>query len=132
MEREGADPSSVMEKQGGERKGRGTVRWRVEEKGGSNHGAHLSWGGPDMSNARSGGGGPGTVVPGRAWGRQGKREKGEREGGGWSVGRLVEWGPVAERKGGQSHCGWTKPERRVQLAGKQREKGRLPCGAHGV
>jgi hypothetical protein len=40
MEREGADPSSVMEKQGGERKGRGTVRWRVEEKRGGLTMAH--------------------------------------------------------------------------------------------
>jgi hypothetical protein len=70
-----------------------------------------------MSNARSGGGGPGTAVPGRAWGRQGKREKGERGGeagrwvGLWSgaqwqrekAGRVTVGGP--NRSGGSNRQG---------------------------
>jgi hypothetical protein len=69
MEREGADPSSVMEKQGGERKGRGTVRWRVEEKEGVWPWRALELGAPDMSGVRSGGGSPGMAALGRARGR---------------------------------------------------------------
>jgi hypothetical protein len=57
--------------------------------------------------ARSGGGSPGTVTPSHAWGRQGKREKGD-SGGGWLVVRPTEWvPPVSEgRRGGRENGRW--------------------------
>jgi hypothetical protein len=129
MEREGEDPSSVMEKQGGERKRGGGVRfggaWRKGR--GSGHGVRSSWG-------------PWTrAVRGRAAAAREQQRRvthgggsGIEHGKGWPVGRPAEWVLATERKGGQSHYGWTGPEERSQLAGKEREKGRLPCGARGV
>jgi hypothetical protein len=58
-------------------------------------------GGPGNERVRSGSGNPGTVASGHAWGRQGKREKGERAGEAgwwaslWSGSRLL----VKEREG---------------------------------
>jgi hypothetical protein len=78
-------------------------------------------GGPDMSGTGSGSGSPGTAAPCHAQGRQGKREKGE-SGGRLAGGPAHGVRPAAERKGGRSHCGWTGPEERAQLARKEREK----------
>jgi hypothetical protein len=48
------------------------------------------------------------------------------------VGQLVEWGPAAERKGRQSHYGWTDTEGRVQLVGKREGEGAAAMRARGV
>jgi hypothetical protein len=66
---------------------------QVEEEGGWPRCATRAEGGPDPSAVRSSGGSLGLTVPGRARGRQGKREKGERGeasqwAGPWSGSRL--------------------------------------------
>jgi hypothetical protein len=65
-------------------------------------------------------------------GEAGEEREGRERGGRLAGGPAHGVGPAAERKGGRSHYMWSGPEGRAQLARKEREKGRLPCGACGV
>jgi hypothetical protein len=62
-----------------------SARGHVKEEGGLAT-ACAQAGGPEHERVRSGGGSPGTAMPGRVQGRQRKREKGERarEAGRWA------------------------------------------------
>jgi hypothetical protein len=67
----------------------------VEEKGGAGHGTRSSWGAPDMSGARLGGGSTGTVAPGCARGEAGEERDGESGG---KAGRWAGWQSGAQRQ----------------------------------